>query len=208
MAMLTVWGRENSSNVKKVLWLLTELKQPYQLIKAGGQYGKNHDAEYLALNPNGLVPCLQDNDFILWESNAILRYLAARYGDKQLWPDNIQQRANGDKWLDWASSTLAPPFKDVMINLVRKAPEERDMAAVNRSMVVFEQQWALLDNVLEKQHWLSGDQFGLGDIPAAIYFYAWNALPIERQAHPHLARWYQQLTQRPAYQQHVMQPLS
>lgn len=202
--MLTVWGRENSTNVKKVLWLLDELGEVYQHIQAGGAYGKNDEPRFLSLNPNGLVPCLQDDDFILWESNAILRYLAERSGNAAFWGTHAQQRASADKWMDWASSTLAVPFRQVYVNLIRTPEAQRDMAAVATGMAAFEKAWGVLDDVLAKQKWLSGDQFGLGDIPAGCSAYAWFNLDIERQAHPHVERWYQQLIQRPAYQQHVM----
>ena len=202
--MLTVWGRENSTNVKKVLWLLEELGEQYQLINAGGQYGKNTEASFLALNPNGLVPCLQDGDFVLWESNAILRYLAERAAQPQFWGSDARQRASADKWLDWASGTLAIPFRQVYVSLIRTPEDQRDPQVIAAGMAAFEKAWAMLDEVLAKQTWLSGEQFGLGDIPVGCLAYAWFSLDIERQKHPHVERWYQQLTQRPGYQQHVM----
>ncbi len=206
--MLTVWGRENSTNVKKVLWLLDELGEMYQVINAGGAYGKLSEPLFLSLNPNGLVPCVQDDDFILWESNAILRYLAERSGNPAFWGNDARQRASADKWLDWVSSSLPVPFRQVFINLVRTPEDQRDMAAVKTGMAAFEKQWAVVDAVLAKQTWLSGEKFGLGDIPMGCFAYAWFGLDIERQPHPHLERWYQQLTQRPAYRKRVMIPLS
>lgn len=202
--MLTVWGRENSTNVKKVLWLLEELGEVYQQINAGGQYGKNNEQHYLSLNPNGLIPCLQDDDFVLWESNAILRYLAERSGDANFWGSNAQARASADKWMDWASSTLGIPFRQVYVSLIRTPEDRRDPQVIAAGMAAFEKALSLLDNVLAKQKWLSGDHFGLGDIPIGCSAYPWFTLDIERQKHPHVERWYQQLTQRPAYQQHVM----
>ncbi|MDH2897282.1 glutathione S-transferase family protein [Rahnella sp. PAMC25617] len=206
--MLTLWGRENSSNVKKVLWLLDELNVTFQHINAGGVYGKNNEPLYLSLNPNGLVPCLQDDDFVLWESNAILRYLAERSGEEAFWPDNLQQRAAADKWLDWCSNSLTVPFRQVFLTLVRTPEAERDMSVVAAGMAAFEKYWAIADAVLAKQKWFSGEQFGIGDIPVACYADTWFRLDIERQAHPNLERWYQQLQQRPAFCKRVMLPLS
>jgi len=154
------------------------------------------------------VPCLQDDDFVLWESNAILRYLAECSGKPAFWPSSPQQRASGDKWLDWASNSLAVPFRQVYVTLVRTPEAERDMTVVATGMAAFEKYWAVLDAVLAKQKWLSGEEFGIGDIPLGIYAYAWHTLEIERQAHPHVERWYQQLTKRPAFQKRVMIPLS
>ena len=206
--MITVWGRENSTNVKKVLWMLDELSLVYEVINAGGAYGKNKDPIYLSLNPNGLVPCLQEDDFVLWESNAILRYLAERSGEEQFWPASAQQRASADKWLDWASNSLVTPYRQVYQTLVRIPEPERDMALVASGMETFEKYWAIADAVLAKQKWLSGEEFGLGDIPLGIYAYSWFSLDIKRQSHPNIERWYQQLTQRPAFQKRVMIPLS
>ncbi|MGC6387272.1 glutathione S-transferase family protein [Ewingella sp. S1.OA.A_B6] len=206
--MLTVWGRDNSTNVKKVLWLLDELGEVYTSINAGGVFGKVNEPLYLSLNPNGLVPCLQDDDFVLWESNAILRYLAERSGNPLFWGNDLQQRASADKWLDWASNSLNIPFRQVYINLIRTPEGKRDMAAVASGMAAFEKLWPVVDTVLAKQTWLSGDKFGIGDIPMGCLAYAWFGLDIERQPHPNLERWYQQLTQRPAYQKRVMIPLS
>jgi len=202
--MLTVWGRENSTNVKKVLWLLDELGEVYQHIPAGGAYGKNDEPRFLSLNPNGLVPCLQDDDFILWESNAILRYLAERSGNPVFWGNHAQHRASADKWMDWTSGTLALPFRQVYVSLIRTPEAQRDPTVIAAGMAAFEKAWGVLDAELAKQKWLSGDQFGLGDIPIGCSAYAWFNLDIERQSHPHVERWYQQLTLRPAYQKHVM----
>ena len=206
--MITVWGRENSTNVKKVLWMLDELELAYNIVNAGGAFGKNTDPAYLALNPNGLVPCFQEDDFVLWESNTILRYLAECSGKPEFWPADARHRASIDKWLDWASSSLIAPYRQVYQTLVRIPEPERDMALVASGMKVFEKYWAIADAVLAKQKWLSGETFGIGDIPLGIYAYSWYSLNIERQSHPNVERWYQQLTQRPAFIKRVMIPLS
>ncbi|KFF62277.1 glutathione S-transferase family protein [Pectobacterium brasiliense] len=205
--MITIWGRDNSTNVKKVLWCAEELALPYQHIVAGGQFGLNHEADYLAMNPNGLIPCLRDDDLVLWESNTIVRYLAAQYGQDSLYLADPGKRASAEKWMDWATS-LAFSFGPVFINIVRTLPEKRDTALVQKGIAECERLFDIVDTVLANQPWLSGDQFGVGDIPLGCIAYGWLNMPIKQQSHPHLERWYQQLTERPAYQKHVMIPLS
>ncbi|MBA0215363.1 glutathione S-transferase [Pectobacterium brasiliense] len=205
--MITIWGRDNSTNVKKVLWCAEELALPYQHIVAGGQFGLNHEADYLAMNPNGLIPCLRDDDLVLWESNTIVRYLAAQYGQDSLYLADPGKRASAEKWMDWATS-LAFSFGPVFVNIVRTPPEKRDTALVQKGIAECERLFDIVDTVLANQPWLSGAQFGVGDIPLGCIAYGWLNMPIEQQSHPHLERWYQQLTERPAYQKHVMIPLS
>ncbi|MCV9879979.1 glutathione S-transferase family protein [Brenneria izbisi] len=201
--MVTIWGRKNSTNVKKVLWCAAELALPYQHILAGGQFGRNRDNDYLAMNPNGLIPCLQDGDLVLWESNTIVRYLAAQYGQNSLYIADAGARASAEKWMDWATS-LAISFGPVFINLVRTAPENRDNTLVEKSYAECERLLAVADTALATQPWLSGDKFGVGDIPLGCIAYGWFNMDITRQPHPNLERWYQALTWRPAYQQMVM----
>ncbi|HDL8443017.1 TPA: glutathione S-transferase [Yersinia enterocolitica] len=198
--MLTVWGRNNSTNVKKVLWCLEELGVSYERVDVGGQYGKLNDPLYRSLNPNSLIPCLQDGDFILWESNTIVRYLAAQYGDNALYLPEAKQRAAAEKWMDWATSSVVEPFKAVFIGLVRTAPELQDKAKIAHGIDQLNALMAIADEALSKQIYLSGDKFGIGDIPLGCLAYAWFNLPIERPELPHLQRWYQSLTHRTAFQ--------
>ncbi|QCT20686.1 glutathione S-transferase [Jejubacter calystegiae] len=208
--MITVWGRENSTNVKKVLWCLEELELSYHSIPAGGQYGLNHDPDYLAMNPNGLVPCLRDEsaDLTLWESNTIVRYLAAQYGAGGLWPSSPALRARGEKWMDWAIATLAGPFRDVYISLIRTAPEQRDPAVIERGKQACEAAFAILDSALAQSRWLGGEAFGPGDIALGPLTYGLFNLEIDWAPRPELQRWYQQLSERPAFRKTVMLPLS
>ncbi|CNH28916.1 putative glutathione S-transferase-family protein [Yersinia thracica] len=198
--MLTIWGRNNSTNVKKVLWCLEELGLSYERIDAGGQYGQLNSPLYRSLNPNGLIPCLQDDDFILWESNTIVRYLAAQYGANTLYLPDAKQRAAAEKWMDWATFSIAAPFKSVFIGLVRTAPELQDKAQIAHGIVQWNTLMAIADEALSKQSYLSGDKFGLGDIPLGCLAYAWFNLSIERPQLPHLQHWYQNLTERAAFQ--------
>ena len=208
--MITLWGRNNSTNVKKVRLTLEELELPYQQILAGLEYGLNHDAEYLAMNPNGLVPLLRDDetDLVLWDSNSIVRYLAAQYGQNRLWLDAPAERAQGDKWMDWANSTLSPAHRVILMGLVRTPPEKRDHRAIEEGIKTCETLFSLLDDALATQPWLSGQQFGLGDIAVGPFVYnLFNAVE-QWQPHPHLQRWYQQLAERQAWRDVVMIPVT
>ncbi|HFZ8995170.1 TPA: glutathione S-transferase family protein [Citrobacter freundii] len=208
--MITLWGRNNSTNVKKVLWTLEELGLPYTQILAGGQHGLNKDAEYLAMNPNGLVPLLRDDetDLLLWESNAIVRYLAAQYGKDLLWVDSPARRAEGEKWMDWANQTLSPAHRVVLFGLIRTPAEQRDRAAIDAGIEHCDRLFGLLDQALASQRWFSGEAFGTGDIAIAPFVYNLFNMGLNWTPCPHLERWYQQLTGRPAFVKTVMIPVS
>lgn len=145
--MITLWGRNNSTNVKKVRWVLEELDLPYEQILAGLEFGLNHDPEYLVMNPNGLVPLLKDDatGVVLWESNTIIRYLAAQYGVDRLWLAAPAQRAQGEKWMDWSNGTLSPAHRPVLMGLVRTPPEQRDPAAIAAGISACEALFAMLE---------------------------------------------------------------
>lgn len=203
--MLTVWGRLNSHNVKKVVWLADELGLPFVRHDVGGQFGM--DAAYLALNPNALIPTIEDGDFRLWESNAILRYLAQQYGGERWWPTDARARANGDKWMDWQFS-LADAQRDAFINLVRRPAADRDAGAITNSAQQSGKLLQLVDRHLADNPWLSGDEIGIGDIPVGVYAHTFFTLDIERPELPHLRAWYDRLTQREAYARSIMIPLT
>lgn len=208
--MITLWGRNNSTNVKKVLWTLEELELPYDQILAGGKFGVNQDADYLAMNPNGLVPLLKDDEtnLLLWESNAIVRYLAAQYGQNRLWVDNPARRAEGEKWMDWANQTLSPAHRVILMGLVRTPPEKRDRAAIEAGIEKCDSLFALLDDALARQPWFSGDNIGTGDIAIAPFVYNLLNVGLKWAPRPNLERWYQQLTERPAFRKVVMIPVT
>ena len=206
--MLKIWGRTNSVNVKKVLWCAEELGVAFERIDAGGAYGVVNDAAYRQMNPNGLVPCIQDDDLVLWESNAIVRYLCAKHGPGVLYADDPAQRAAADKWMDWTSSSLVVPFRAVFWNLVRTPAEQKDEAAIAKGLEECSALLPRVDRALADQPYLSGDQFGMGDIPLGCFAYGWFEMPIERPALPNLEAWYRRLTERPAFREHVMIPLT
>jgi len=207
--MLKIWGRKNSSNVRKALWIAEEIGIAYQSLDAGGAFGLVEGAEYRAKNPNGRIPMIEDGDFILWESNAIVRYLAARYApDSAFYPADVQARASADKWMDWTTSTLADPFKPVFWGGLRTPPEQQDWALINAGIKTIHELLRVPDKVLSKQPYLSGDELGMGDIPLGSFIYAWFEMPIERPPLPGLEAWYERLKARAAYQKAVMTVLS
>lgn len=205
---MKIWGRTNSVNVKKALWCAEELGVDYERIDAGGKFGLVDDADFRRMNPNGLVPCIEDDGLILWESNTIVRYLCAKHGQGTLYAEDPAQRAAADKWMDWTISTFAAPFRAVFWNLVRESAERRDTDAIAKGLETCTKLLPRVDEALADRPYLSGSQFGMGDIPLGCYAYGWFEMPIERPALPNLEAWYQRLTDRPAYRKHVMIPLT
>ena len=207
--MLTIFGRTNSVNVQKVLWCLAELGVPYERIDAGLAHGKNKEPWYLALNPNGLIPLLQDGAFTLWESNTIVRYLAAKHGFGGLYPASPEERALAERWMDWQLSTLVVPVSIVFQNLLRRPPEQRDAAAIARNTTEANRAVALLDAHLARQPYVAGDAFTIGDIPVGATTHRWLEIPgIERPAFPAVRAWRDRLAERAGFKAHVMLPLS
>ncbi len=206
--MLTIWGRANSSNVKKVLWCAEELDLAYDRREAGGAFGVVDTAEYRRLNPTGLVPTIEDGGFVLWESNAIVRYLAATYGRDLLWLEDPRHRGHADRWMDWSSTAFVPVFTPIFRGLVRTPPEQRDRAAIEAAVAAAGRLLAIPEAALAEWPYLSGDGLGIGDIPLGVLIHGWFNLPIERPATPHLARWYALLKERPAYARVVATALS
>ncbi|PHM74647.1 glutathione S-transferase family protein [Xenorhabdus kozodoii] len=206
--MLTIWGRKNSSNVKKVLWCLEELNVPYQQIDVGGKFGKLRDPEYLRMNPNAVIPCLQEDDFILWESNAIVRYIAAKFGKDSLYPADLRARASVEKWMDWVGCNLFPPIRQFLISFVRTPADQRDPKVIAQSLAEIEKLLKIVDETLSNQQYLSGDKLGMADIALAPLVYLWLNVEIARPSLPNLERWYQLLAERPAFKKIVMIEIS
>ena len=202
--MLRIWGRLTSVNVQKVVWCADELGLDYERVDAGGKYGLVNTPEYRSLNPNGLVPVIEDDGFVLWESNAIVRYLAAKYGDGTLWPTDIQIRANTDRWMDWQAVSLNPSIGPAFLQLVRTAPAQRNTAIIETARVDTEKKLALLDAHLARTSYVAGEQFTMGDIPLGCSVDRWYKLPLTREPHPNVERWYASLRKRAGASQ-VMQ---
>ncbi|MGC5700383.1 glutathione S-transferase [Pseudomonas sp. NFXW11] len=207
--MLKIWGRKNSSNVRKALWCAEELGLAYESLDAGGAFGVVDTPEYRALNPNGRIPLLEDEGFVLWESNTIVRYLAARHASGTHWyPADVQARASAEKWMDWTTSTFAEPFRLLFWGVLRTPAPEQDWERINAAKATCAELLARVDQALATQPYLSGSEIGVGDIPLGSFIYAWFEMPIERPAMPHLQAWYQRLQQRPAYRRAVMTALT
>lgn len=206
--MLKIWGRANSTNVKKVVWAAEELGLPYERLEAGGVHGVVETPEYRALNPNSLVPTIEDDGFVLWESNSIVRYLAAKHDTGGLYPTGLAERADAERWMDWTTSSIATPFRDIFWNMVRLTPEKRDPAAVESGLKRCAPLFSIADEALARTPFLAGERLTMGDIPLGCFAYAWFNMPIDRPNLPNLAAWYQRLTERPAYRTAVMIPLT
>jgi glutathione S-transferase len=205
--MLTIWGRPNSVNVQKVLWCCEEIGLEYKRIDAGGAFGVVDTPEYLKLNPNRLVPTIDDEGFVLWESNAIVRYLAAKHG-KGLLPDDLAARARADRWMDWQQTTFWPAIRPLFMGLVRTAPDKRDARAIEESRLKTAEVLVVLDQYLASQAFVAGDAFTVGDIPLGCAVWRWMALPIERPARPGVQRWFDALSGRLPFKAVVMLPLT
>jgi glutathione S-transferase len=207
---LTIWGRANSVNVQKVLWCLAELDLAYERIDAGMQFGHNNEAAYLAMNPNGRVPTLVDGDFVLWESNSIMRYLCLAYGKgTPIYPQAPKQRAAVDRWLDWTLSTVQPVDRPVFWALVRTPPEKRDMVAIQKDVDAEAPVWQIADRHLSTRLFFEGDDFTLADIAIGAYARRWLGVEgVIKPELPHLERWFAQFASRPGFARFVAPPMS
>ena len=201
--MLKVWGRKTSSNVQKVMWAVGELGLAHERIDIGGPFGKNKEAPYLAMNPNGLVPTLEEDDFLLWESNSIVRYLAAKHGAGTLEPADLRTRAHASKWMYWQLSLLGPALTPVFWGLIRTPPEKRDRTAIDAGKVKTTDAMKILDAQLGKTKFVAGDAFSMGDIPVGIMARRFRELVPERPALDNFERWYAAIAARPAFREHV-----
>ena len=206
--MLKIWGRKNSINVQKVLWACAELKVKFDRVDAGMEFGVNNTPEYRAMNPNGRVPTIDDNGFILWESHAIVRYLARTHGKGSLWPTDDKVNADADRWMEWYSTTLWPSLQPLFWNLVRTPPEKRDAKLIESSHAKLVDFFKMVENALSGRSHLAGDSFTMGDIPMGVALHRWFLLPIERPNNPKLKAYYDRLAARPAFKEHCGAPLT
>ena len=206
--MLRIWGRVNSVNVKKVLWCAGELGLAYERIEAGMEHGVVGTPEYQRLNPNARVPTIDDEGFVLWESHAIVRYLSLKHGLGTLCPEDIRQRADADRWMDWTTAQLSGTFREVFWGMVRTAPEKRDLAFIEKNRLATAQTLDIVDKVLARQPFIAGERLTMGDIPLGCHVHLWMKMPIERPAHPHLSAWHGRLLEREAFRKSVDTPLT
>ena len=205
----TLLGRANSSNVMKVVWVMEELGIPYARTDMGGPHGGTDAPDYRAKNPNGVIPTLVEDDFVLWESNAVVRYLVqSQAPGHAMWPDDLRSRASIDRWMDWQQTTLNRPQSTVFQGLVRIAPERRDLAAIAAATTEATRCWTLLDGILARVPYVAGPVFTLADIALGVHVHRWVSFDLARPPQPHLRGWYERLLTRAAYPAHVAQPMS
>ncbi|KQY28147.1 hypothetical protein ASD38_15705 [Caulobacter sp. Root487D2Y] len=205
--MLKIWGRRSSANVQKVLWLVGELGLPHEHVPAGGDFGGLDDPAFRAMNPHGKVPVIADGGTVVWESHAILRYLAATRGADRFWPADPAARAPVDGWMDWAQTALQPAFLGgVFWGGYRTPAAQRDEAAVARALDQTARCLTRVDARLADRPFVVGETLSLADIAIGTHLYRYFELEIDRPALPRLEAWYDRLRDRPAYRQHVMVP--
>ena len=205
--MLTIWGRRSSFNLQKVMWLVDELGIPHQHIEVGGRFGGLDTAEFRAVNPHGKVPVIRDGNTVVWESHAILRYLAARHSAGRFWPDDPSARARADQWMDWSQTTLQPAFlMGVFWGFYRTPEERRNTEAIRQSIARCAAHFRLLNALLKERAYMLGESLSLADIPVGTHLYRYFNLEIDRPDVPHVEAWYERLQQRPAYRKNVMVP--
>lgn len=204
--MLTIWGRKTSSNVQALMWCVGELGLPYERHDAGHRYGGTDTAEFLAMNPNGTVPVLRDGESEpLWETGAILRYLAGHYGQPPFWPEEGQARAHVDKWAEWAKINVTLGFTvPIFWRVVRTAPADQDPAAIGDAVEKLDPLLGIAEAQLARTAFLAGDALTLADIQFGHVLFRYFDIPIPRPDRPMLRRYYEALTGRPAFREHVM----
>lgn len=207
---MQIYGRRSSINVQKVVWTLAELGRVegrnYERIDAGLQFGVVDGPGFRKLNPNGLVPVLVEGDFVLWESNSIVRYLAAGDDRLGLLPVDRQARADVERWMDWQLATLWPPLRVAYVGLTRTPPAQRDAVAIRRGYQDASRLLAMADAVLAGQPFIASSGFSVADIVVALVVHRWLALG-ERHAEalgtppalPAVRDWHARMTARPAF---------
>lgn len=206
--MFRLWGRSNSINVMKVIWTLEELGLKYERRDAGMEFGIVNTPEYKAMNPNSRVPTLEDDDFTLFESNTIVRYLCAKHDFGGLYPADLRQRANAERWMDWSTAQLHAVITPVFWNLIRCSADKRDLKVIEENTKLTNKSFEVLEWGLKSGPYLGGGEFSMGDIVAGAWVHRWLALPVERPTMPLIEQYYQRLLERPAYRTHVALPLS
>ena len=204
--MLKIWGRSNSINVQKVMWAVGELGLAHERIDLGGDFGGLDTPDHMARNPHGLIPAIEDDGTIMWESHAIVRYLAAQYGDGTLWPSTPAARANADMWMEWTQTVLQRDFIQLFWNLYRTPVEHHDHALLADLTAKCGVNFTQLDNLLCDTPYITGDTLTYGDIPVATQFYRYFTLDIARPSLTNVEAWYDRMSKRAPYAEHVMVP--
>jgi len=202
-----IWGRTSSSNVQKVLWCCAELGLTYRRHDVGREFGGNREPSYLAMNPMALVPTIRDGDVIIWESNSIIRYLAAKYDGERLYPAALAGRSQVDRWLDWELGTIAPAIFPVFWGLIRTPAEKRDTAAISAAAERLTELWQILDRHLSSQPYVAGETLTLADIALGNSIHRWFNFPLERASLTSLKAWHDRIAAWPGFRKHIAKPL-
>ena len=205
--MLKVYGRKNSINVQKVMWIVGELHLAYERLDIGGNFGQNDQDWYQAMNPMGKVPVLDDEGYVLWESHTIVRYLARQYGGGW-YPGDAKVCGGIDKWMDWKIGFLQPALQAAFWGLIRTLEADRDMTAIRDSSVESAKLFGTLDLHLQGRDYIAGEAISIADVPVGALTYRWYGLDVEHPDYQNLRAWYERLCKRPAYQEHVMIPIT
>ena len=198
--MLQILGKVTSINVRKVLWTCAELQLPFQQEDWGSGFRSTETAEFLALNPNAMVPVIKDDGFVLWESNTIIRYLASRYGDAHLYPTEPQARARIDQWIDWQGAELNRAWSYAFLALVRKSSAHQDAEAIRVSSENWARHIAIVNRQLETTGaFIAGRDFSLADIPVGLSMNRWFSTPLAHPNFPSVADYFERLSERPGF---------
>ncbi len=208
MTMLKVWGRKNSMNVQKVMWALAEIDVVYERVDAGMHFGVVDETWFGDVNPNRTVPVLDDDGHIVWESNVIIRYLAAKYASGMLIPADNDGRSEIEMWMDWQQTVVMPGLGPVFVGLVRTPEAERDHAAIAAGEATVRTSMEVLDNWLSDRQFMMGDRLTAADIPLGCVAYRWLALPVQHGDIPNVRAWHERLAERAGFAEHVMLPLT
>ena len=206
--MIRLWGRLSSINVRKVVLTLQLLDLPFERLEAGGAFGVVRSPDYLARNPNALVPVLDDAGFTLWESNVIVRYLAARHGAGRLYPADLQRRFDAERWMDWQQTTLNGAGREAFIQCIRTPAPQRRQEALDASVAATEPLWDIVDAHLADHPFMAGEVLTVADIPIACERHRWQGLPLPAKTRPHLDAWYARIAALPAARGVLDLPLS
>ena len=201
--MIIVWGRRNSANVQKVMWLIGELNLSYRRHPFGGSFEALDTKEYKNLNPNCTIPVITDGDLLLWQSNVIVRYLAQKYSEGELWPNEIQIRALADQWMEWQQTVAGLDSFIVFHGLIKTPPEKQNRAVIEAAAKRLGQTYQILDQHLCSNNFVAGKNFSMGDIPLGVNLNRYYNLNIERPELPNVKKWFDRIQQKPAFQKHV-----
>lgn len=200
---ITVHGRASSANVQKVVWALEEMKLPYERLDVGGKFGGTDTPDFGAMNPNRLVPVLTDGNLTIWESHAILRYLAGSYSVGNFWPEDPAERATIDQWTDWTASTFQPAWLKVFMLVVRTAPQNQDKEAIAKAVADTGECLKIMNEALADRPFLAGEALSYADFAAGVSLYRWTTMEIERPEFEHVTAWHERLLEREAFAKSV-----